>query len=109
MKKLIFLIPLLISGCTASRVYTSGSSNYAPVNEKGGGTVKYQAGYNLSQNSDREACYRMMYSDCGGRYIITKEYDTSHSGTSISYVSGMWNQQSIVWRYIDYECVAKEN
>ena len=41
MKKLLILIPLFVSGCTASRVYTSGSSNYAPVNEKRGGTVKY--------------------------------------------------------------------
>jgi hypothetical protein len=105
MKKLLILIPLFVSGCTASRVYTSGSSNYAPVNEKRGGTVKYQAGYNMTQRSDRERAYRMMFNECSGKYIITNEYDSSHSGTSVGLTSSVWVNQNIVWRYIDYQCV----
>lgn len=111
MKKLTIILALFLTGCTASMVSVRNDSNksqYAPLNEKKGGTVKYQAGWNMTQNSDRERCYKKMYKSCGGDYIITKEYENSTHSNTMAYAPGLATTAHIVYKYLDFECVEKE-
>lgn len=106
------LLLLLLSGCAAQMMQTSGS-RYAPVNERPGGRVRYLAmGIAPVQQARREDAYRQMYDACSGRYRIVSEYSdgsvTASSGQASAYGNSAYGSgvsSTGSWRYIDFECV----
>ena len=69
---------LLLSGCSASSVSTSGPETkpYAPSNKTADGDLRYlNAGAKAVVDARRDDAYRKMYAHCGGPYEIVREED----------------------------------
>jgi hypothetical protein len=97
-------LSLALSGCAAQMMQSSGESQYAPMNERNGGQVRYlAAGIPPVQRSRREDAYKQMYERCNGRYRIISENSES-AGAIVHPVGGAAMVQQGSWRYIDFEC-----
>lgn len=99
------LLLLVLNGCAAQMMQSSGESQYAPVDERPGGQVRYlAAGIPPVQKARRDDAYKQMYEKCDGRYRILSESSES-AGAMIHPVGSSAMVQSGSWRYINFECV----
>ncbi len=93
---------------------SSGESQYAPMNERNGGQVRYlAAGIPPVQKARREDAYKQMFEKCDGRYRIVSESSESAgsitTGQAHAYGNNAYGSAVTVngsWRYIDFECGA---
>lgn len=110
----MLILAALAIGCTSAvMMETRGESEYAPVNERSGGQVKYLAsGLESLVRARREDAYHQMYERCGGKYRIVAEWEGSggtvssaqaHAVGSSAYGSGY--SVTMVVRTLDFECV----
>jgi hypothetical protein len=100
---------LLLTGCAAEMVnFRNPSSQYAPLNETRGGTIKYQLN-DVSENITmmREDAYKQMYQACEGPYKIVREYEGNREtvGSVIPVGSiALVNSGRIPYQFIEFEC-----
>lgn len=110
---------VMFAGCSAEQRVTRGESMYGPINESRGGEIRYLAeGANFVVSERREDAYRRMFQQCGGRYVIDREWNAadgevtvgSASATSVygtAFASGEAYSKGVVYRYIAYSCVGE--
>ena len=105
---------LTLAGCvtTTARMErmpgTASGRAYAPINEgQTPGVVSYRMGTSDAFNAERrDDAYKNMYTACGGRYRITKEYDDT-SGYTVDPETTFTPATVVRHRrhYIEYLCV----
>jgi hypothetical protein len=109
MKALLAAMVISLTGCSAQMVQTRGieKSQYAPVNEGKGGTIRYLAqGARSVLDQRRQSAYKQMHDKCGGAYRIVGEQIRSEAGSAMPIMGVMYYDQER-WTYIDFECEPK--
>lgn len=105
---MVVVAALVLSGCAAQMMQSSGESAYAPIDERSGGQVRYlAAGIPPVQKSRREDAYRQMHEKCDGRYRIVSESSES-AGAIVQPVGNAAMVHAGSWRYINFECVDQD-
>jgi len=101
---------MLLTSCAAQMVTkpggASGSSKYAPVNERSrSGLVKYlNEGAESVRKKRREDAYKQMYEACGGDYRIDSEGPSVEGGVVAPIGNSAMVITSQYW-YIQFSCV----
>ncbi len=79
MRATVWVLAILLSGCSASSINTRdpARSSYGPSNEAAtDGEISYcNAGAKFVRNARREDAYKKMHAACDGRYEIVREED----------------------------------
>jgi hypothetical protein len=104
---LICLLAMSSTAYSAQLISKRGESSdpYAPVNEKRGGTVKYNS-TGIGRDGRRKSAYKEMYNYCSGPYkIVSEDMRKESHGTVMNYPMMMTMNQD--WTYFDFECVSE--